>query len=180
MQGVDQVLVILVCVLVSYAIYWFLARRRRQPLLVQSAAVALCTIVFILVLTAYSIFIGQFIPGRTTLSWPALVQQVAIAGWAPFALYSASVLALIKSFEARLNDLRNASLEREIWREQLRTLRMQLNPHFISNALGGVSTLIGARRYEDANEIAERLARFLRDTRNSRTGMTARSQTSLS
>jgi LytS/YehU family sensor histidine kinase len=41
-------------------------------------------------------------------------------------------------------------------------LRLQLNPHFVFNTLNSISSLIVTRRYDDAEEMIERLAEFLR------------------
>ena len=47
---------------------------------------------------------------------------------------------------------------------RLRALRLQLNPHFLFNALNGVSTLVAEGRSAEANRMLARLADFLRAT----------------
>jgi LytS/YehU family sensor histidine kinase len=43
-------------------------------------------------------------------------------------------------------------------------LRLQLNPHFVFNTLNSISSLIVTRRYDDAEEMIERLSEFLRQS----------------
>ncbi|PZU09782.1 sensor histidine kinase [Sphingomonas sp.] len=43
-------------------------------------------------------------------------------------------------------------------------LRLQLNPHFVFNTLNSISSLIVTRRIDDAEEMIERLADFLRQS----------------
>lgn len=47
-------------------------------------------------------------------------------------------------------------------RAQLMALRLQINPHFVFNALNAVSSLIALDRKSDAEEMVQRLSRFLR------------------
>jgi two-component system LytT family sensor kinase len=47
---------------------------------------------------------------------------------------------------------------------RLRALRLQLSPHFLFNALNGVSTLVAESRNEEANRMLSGLAEFLRAT----------------
>jgi LytS/YehU family sensor histidine kinase len=63
--------------------------------------------------------------------------------------------------EARL---RLAEAEAHAAAARLRALRLQLNPHFLFNALNGVSTLIAEGRTADANRMLARLGDLLRDT----------------
>jgi LytS/YehU family sensor histidine kinase len=45
---------------------------------------------------------------------------------------------------------------------QLRMLRYQINPHFLFNTLNAISTLIFESRREEADEVVDALARFMR------------------
>jgi two-component system LytT family sensor kinase len=47
---------------------------------------------------------------------------------------------------------------------RLRALRLQLNPHFLFNALNGISTLIAEERNDEANRMVQQLSEFLRTT----------------
>ena len=50
----------------------------------------------------------------------------------------------------------------EAQQAKLRALRYQLNPHFLFNTLNSISSLIVTRRNDDAEEMTDRLASFLR------------------
>jgi sensor histidine kinase YesM len=49
-------------------------------------------------------------------------------------------------------------------RARLAALRLQLNPHFLFNTLNAISSLVGAARTREADEMIERLSDFLRQT----------------
>ena len=53
---------------------------------------------------------------------------------------------------------------------ELRALRYQLQPHFLFNALNGISALVGEGRNRDAQQMLARLAEFLRTTLHSAPG----------
>jgi len=62
---------------------------------------------------------------------------------------------------ARARELRTAQLETSLAREQLRSLRLQLQPHFLFNALNTISSTM----YDDpaaADEMLDRLSELLR------------------
>ena len=50
----------------------------------------------------------------------------------------------------------------EAQQAKLRALRYQLNPHFLFNTLNSISSLIVTRRNDDAEEMTDKLASFLR------------------
>ncbi len=73
--------------------------------------------------------------------------------------------ALVYYHAFRDQSLRAASLEAQLAQAQLHALQMQLNPHFLFNALNSVSSLL----YEDvrrADTMLARLGEFLRMTLN--------------
>jgi two-component system sensor histidine kinase AlgZ len=78
--------------------------------------------------------------------------------------WSKSYLA-VKHFEIsearRLDLIRAAELTREA---ELRALRYQLQPHFLFNALNGISTLVRAGDGEKATRMIARLAEILRSS----------------
>lgn len=54
------------------------------------------------------------------------------------------------------------SLEKKLADAKFETVKMQLSPHFLFNALNTVSSLVRAKRDEEAIEVNERIAIFLR------------------
>jgi two-component system, LytTR family, sensor kinase len=57
-----------------------------------------------------------------------------------------------------------ASLEAQMAEARLSALRMELNPHFLFNALNALSTLIVERRTSEASQMLSRVSDFLRHT----------------
>jgi len=78
-----------------------------------------------------------------------------------FTIIVAATHAVRRLRAARERELRTAQLESSLARSELRNLRLQLQPHFLFNALNTISS----RMYEDpeaADEMLDRLAELLR------------------
>ena len=162
--GVNQVTVILFCAAVSYGVYALMDRLRSRSTAAQVVMAAASTIAFVLCLSAYgkaAIWLGGFGQDK---DWATVIKETAISGWASFALYSAAVLALIKSNEARRRDRRASALEFAMREAQLRALRYQVDPHFLFNALNSVSAMVLDRQNDVAETMLLRLAAFFRRT----------------
>ncbi len=71
--------------------------------------------------------------------------------------------AALKEEQRRLGEAELAAREAE-----LRALRYQLHPHFLFNALNGVSALVAEKRDDDAREMIAQLGTFLRATLDGR------------
>jgi len=100
------------------------------------------------------------------LRHPALFPDFTNAIYYSFVLLAWSVLYFgVQAYigqEAGRVRLREAELLAH--EARLRALRLQLNPHFLFNALNAVSTLIAEERNADANRMLSSLADFLRMT----------------
>jgi signal transduction histidine kinase len=109
------------------------------------------------------------------------VLRGALFWFVPFCLWAAAMMALLHNDEARKRErlqllaeaeahaqlARAADAERKAASTELSLLRLQLNPHFMCNTLGAVSTLIIEGRHEEANHTVEKLAGFLREVAES-------------
>ena len=71
-------------------------------------------------------------------------------------------LAIRAESAQRQEALKRMKAEAQTKAAQLRLLRYQLNPHFLFNTLNSLSSLITARRGEDANDMLLKLSTFLR------------------
>jgi two-component system, LytTR family, sensor kinase len=80
------------------------------------------------------------------------------AAWASFYIAMSSANRLGKA-ERRLS-----RAEREAQAAQLRALRYQVNPHFLFNTLNSLSSLVMARREEEAEHMIVNLATFFRSS----------------
>ena len=63
----------------------------------------------------------------------------------------------------KTDETKNAKLQKEIAKLQLNSIRSQLNPHFLFNALSGIQNLINKNEIDNANKY---LSKFARLTRN--------------
>ncbi|MDB5722650.1 MAG: histidine kinase [Alphaproteobacteria bacterium] len=81
--------------------------------------------------------------------------------WSYFALVG-TLLAIGHSLALRDQEQCMSVLQRASHAAQLRSLRLQLNPHFMFNTLNSINALIGRERLRDAEAMVENLSDFLR------------------
>lgn len=100
-------------------------------------------------------------PGAPDLSaWNAFQ-----LGFVYISLYAANAALMQVAFSSRQlreQDVALARQETAAAQAELRILRMQLNPHFMFNALSAVTGLQLAGRHRDAAEVTEKLIDFMR------------------
>ncbi len=72
----------------------------------------------------------------------------------------------IRNFAQRANDeaLYASQLQSRLMAAQLQALKMQINPHFLFNTLNVISVLVMKSELDKANEMINRLSKFLRQT----------------
>jgi two-component system, LytTR family, sensor kinase len=95
------------------------------------------------------------IPVRYAMELPADVTSYVVSAWA--------LLFVLRAREARAREVQFAELRAELAQAQLESLTLQLQPHFLFNALNAVAAAI----YEDARKadmMLARLADYLRRT----------------
>ncbi|MEM1202983.1 MAG: histidine kinase [Acidobacteriota bacterium] len=154
------------------AVAW-LARRfpvdRRRGLYLLSVHVpcafllALCHIA----LDALWMQVAPPVPQLVDLPYAARFRAVATGDDLPLALltYGAIVaVAHARRWQSKLHtgELRARRLRTRWIQARLAALRLQLHPHFLFNALNGVSTLVVARRRGEALHMLDQLTGFLR------------------
>jgi LytS/YehU family sensor histidine kinase len=81
-----------------------------------------------------------------------------------FAAWASFYIALSSATQLRVAERRAAEFERDAQAAQLRALRYQVNPHFLFNTLNSLSSLIMARRDEEAEAMIVNLSTFFRST----------------
>ncbi|TFI57598.1 sensor histidine kinase [Sphingomonas parva] len=79
-----------------------------------------------------------------------------------FAAWASLYLAISSSGQLRRAERRAANAERAAQTAQLRALRYQVNPHFLFNTLNSLSSLVLARRDEEAENMIVGLSTFFR------------------
>ena len=80
----------------------------------------------------------------------------------PLILIVLVILMAIKLYK-NTDETQNAKLQQQIAKLQLNSVRSQLNPHFLFNALSGIQNLMNKNEIDNANKY---LAKFARLTRN--------------
>jgi signal transduction histidine kinase len=74
-------------------------------------------------------------------------------------------MAIVRlSRQRRMHEDRAAELETQVARAHLRALEMQINPHFLFNALNGIASLVQQKRDGDAYRAITLLGGLLRET----------------
>lgn len=168
-------------------VFHILARLMNLPLKRQAAAVIATIFVLVFVFdVGFQLIRTVFGPDAAQLTVATAVTgpNILMGGlfwFVPFCLWAAAMMALLHNEEARKRErlqlvaeadanaqlARAADAERKATSAELSLLRLQLNPHFMCNTLGAVSTMIVEGQHDEANQTVEKLATFLRDVADS-------------
>jgi hypothetical protein len=81
-----------------------------------------------------------------------------------FAAWASFYIAISSAARLRAAERRAAGAERDAREAQLRALRYQVNPHFLFNTLNSLSSLVMARRDEEAEAMIVNLSTFFRSS----------------
>jgi two-component sensor histidine kinase len=81
-----------------------------------------------------------------------------------FAAWASFYIAMSSANRLRTAERRLSRAERQAQAAQLRALRYQVNPHFLFNTLNSLSSLVMARREEEAERMIVNLSTFFRSS----------------
>lgn len=149
---------------------WLLQRLRRRPGYVRWPLVAAAAAVAGLVQTTADHLWLMAVALTLIPAWQAwalegepmeLALILLIYLWT-ICLSMALIMAARAGDQVRLNEARAAAFEAAAARAEAAALRLQLNPHFLFNALNGIASLVVRNRQGEAEEMIGRLADFLR------------------
>jgi two-component system, LytTR family, sensor kinase len=94
----------------------------------------------------------------------AMIADTAFGRYFLVLAWVALYFALAKAEEARAAERREGEFRRAAEAAELRSLRYQVNPHFLFNTLNSLSALVMTGRQDDAEEMIQTLSTFYRHT----------------
>ncbi|MES2159333.1 MAG: histidine kinase [Pseudomonadota bacterium] len=170
-----RAIVTVIGVIVTWIFYLVLRRFDGKPLGVRVVAAFSLAIPFALAMAAanfymfnvydpVNIFSDSDISKYGSEQGYALIQIVedAISRYFFLAAWAGLYLALSYASEAHRTERRAARLERAAQQAELRSLRYQVNPHFLFNTLNSLSTLVMRNRPDEAEQMIMSLSNFYR------------------
>jgi len=102
--------------------------------------------------------------GATCTNTVANIADTAFGRYFLVLAWVALYFALAKAEEARAAERREGEYRRAAEQAELRSLRYQVNPHFLFNTLNSLSALVMVGRQDDAEEMIQTLSTFYRRT----------------
>lgn len=146
----------------------FPLRLRLRPLLVHGLAAVLLAAVHLVPVTLLTLALDPYRPVAEATSFTGEYEFLMEHWFGQDVMIYVALLALaaILDFRNRQRDrrLRESVLEAELARAQLRALRLELQPHFIFNALNAVVGLLRSDDPERAEKMLIGLSELLRRT----------------
>jgi len=139
---------------------WHTSRFYRRAYVAVAFTVVSAAILGALHIVTFDVFVP--VRGNSGF-WVGYWSQALPRLWVFASVYAMS-LAISYSADVRARDEEIADLRTLAQDAQLRALRSQINPHFLFNALNSIAALIRDRQPDQAEEITEQLADFLRIT----------------
>lgn len=108
------------------------------------------------------------LPPLTTGKWFSNKELawMGIIGGAFFGLVVGGLLIWLRKKNQK--KIREEQQQKELAKTQLATVRSQLNPHFMFNALAGIQNLMNKQKTEDANHYLGKFARLTRNVLNNK------------
>ena len=102
------------------------------------------------------------IPAETPRDqWMRLI-ELALSQYFLLIAWSAVYFALLAGSQAKAAERREGEFRRAAKAAELRSLRYQVNPHFLFNTLNSLSALVMTGKTDDAEEMIQALANFYR------------------
>jgi two-component sensor histidine kinase len=140
---------------------------RRLPLAIATHLAAGAALVALHIAAAGTLFhytSGARAPGGLSGQLVGITLSFLPSELLTYAAVVGAYLALEYGARAREGELRAARLEAQASEARLSALRMELNPHFLFNALNGIAGLVRLREHETAVRMLAQLGDMLRET----------------
>lgn len=173
--GVRRAVVTVIGIVVTWILYLVLRRFDAKPLSVRIVAAFSLAAPFALAMASANFYMFNVYDPVNIFADAdhskygseeayAFVQIVedAISRYFFLAAWAGLYLALSYASEAHRTERRAARLERAAQQAELRSLRYQVNPHFLFNTLNSLSSLIMKDRRDEAEQMIMSLSNFYR------------------
>ena len=170
-----RMVVAVIGIIVTWILYLVLRRFDQKPLMVRVVAAFSLAIPFALAMAAanyymfnvydpVSLFSDADMQKKAEEENYVLISIVedAISRFFFLSAWAGLYLALSYAAEARSTERRAARLEQAAQQAELRSLRYQVNPHFLFNTLNSLSTLVMRNRPDEAEQMIMSLSNFYR------------------
>jgi hypothetical protein len=95
---------------------------------------------------------------------PRMIADATVTWYFFFAAWASFYIAMSAASKLRRAERQAAEFQRQAQSAQLRALRYQVNPHFLFNTLNSLSSLVMARRSEEAERMIVNLSTFFRSS----------------
>lgn len=142
-------------------------RAKRRLLWVALAALVAAGVQSIADAMAHALVEQAFNAAPASRDWPHTIGfNLMLYAWI-YALYASAVALVFALLKTRGAEHRLLQLQSSGDRARLEALKMQVNPHFLFNALNAAVSLIGLDRSTDAEAVLLRLAKLFRSSMGS-------------
>ncbi|MCP1470456.1 sensor histidine kinase YesM [Sphingobium sp. OAS761] len=170
-----RMVVAIIGIIVTWILYLALRRFDTRPLLVRIVAAFSLAAPFALAMAVANYYMFNVYDPVTLFSDAEMQKQAsgndyiiigiledAISRYFFLSAWAGLYLALSYASEAHRTERRAARLERAAQQAELRSLRYQVNPHFLFNTLNSLSSLVMKDRRDEAEQMIMSLSNFYR------------------
>jgi two-component system, LytTR family, sensor kinase len=166
----------LVGTLLTFLVYLVLSRAARESVRIQIVAAAIACLPAAAIFSTFNLAFAihqplvergvvREAPGSSDAQRQRILRLIAdglVTWYFFFAAWASFYIAISSAARLRAAERRAAGAERDAQAAQLRALRYQVNPHFLFNTLNSLSSLVMARREEEAEAMIVNLSTFFR------------------
>ncbi|WOK35324.1 sensor histidine kinase [Sphingomonas sp. C3-2] len=169
-----RIVVTAIGIVLTWGLYLLVRAFDRQPLWVRVATAFIGAIPCAIAVAAANYYMFNVFDPHSLLSeadiemkrseWPMWkeIAELAINRFFFFCAWAALYIAISYAGEVRVAERRAAQYARAAQQAELRSLRYQVNPHFLFNTLNSLSSLILKNRPEEAEAMIMNLSTFYR------------------
>jgi len=170
-----RVVVTIIGIVITYGLYMLLRQVDDRPLIVRIVTAFIGAIPCALAIAAFNYYIFNIYDPAGLFDDPEMaremaegsgmameIAEVAISRYFFLIAWASLYLAISYASEVRVAERRAAAFARAAQDAELRSLRYQVNPHFLFNTLNSLSSLVMTERTAEAEAMIMNLSTFYR------------------